>query len=105
MTPVFVQRRPVFRVCSLLAVLTILLLAGCAALSGPPRPDPRSSGIQRLEITSVESPAFEGRAFGRTGQYEKVRGKAHAELDPDDPRNAVITDLRLAPRNARNRVE
>lgn len=105
MTPEFVQRRPVFWVCSLLAVLMILLLAGCTALSGAPRTDARSSGIQRLEITSIESPAFEGRAFGRTGQYEKVRGKAHAELDPDDPRNAVITDLRLAPRNARSKVE
>jgi hypothetical protein len=31
-------------------------------------------------------------------------GKAYGELDPADPKNQVITDLALAPRNARGRV-
>ena len=55
-----------------------------------------------------ESPTFEGRVFGpdgRVGPYEKLRGKAYGEVDPDDPRNALITDLKLAPRNARGKVE
>ena len=39
------------------------------------------------------------------GLYEKLRGKAFGEVDPADPRNAVITDLKLAPRNARGKVE
>jgi hypothetical protein len=39
------------------------------------------------------------------GPYEKLRGKAYGEVDPADPRNAVITDLKLAPRNARGKVE
>jgi hypothetical protein len=39
------------------------------------------------------------------GPYEKLRGKAFGEVDPDDSRNAVITDLKLAPRNARGKVE
>jgi hypothetical protein len=69
------------------------------AASGPP------AGITRLEITSVERPTFDGRTFGRAGAYEKLRGRAYGEIDPDDPRNAVITDLKLAPRNARGRVE
>jgi hypothetical protein len=42
---------------------------------------------------------------GRVGPYEKLRGKAYGEVDPADPRNAVITDLKLAPRNARGMVE
>jgi hypothetical protein len=63
------------------------------------------AGITHLEITSVESPTFEGRAFGRVGPYEKLRGRAYGEVDPDDPRNQVITDLALAPRNARGRVD
>ena len=39
------------------------------------------------------------------GPYEKLRGKAYGEVDPADPRNALITDLKLAPRNARGKVE
>ena len=61
--------------------------------------------IIRIEITSVESPTFEGRTFGSVGRYEKLRGKAYGEVDPTDPRNAVITDIELAPRNANGKVE
>ena len=64
-------------------------------------------GIRRIEIDPArsESPTFEGRSFGSVGQYEKLRGTAYAELDPTDPRNAVITDLDLAPVNERGMVE
>ena len=61
-----------------------------------------------IDRARSESPAFEGRAFGThgsVGRYEKLRGRAYGELDPGDPRNAVITDLARAPRNARGRVE
>jgi hypothetical protein len=66
--------------------------------------------ITRIVIDPAlsESPTFEGRVFGpdgRVGPYEKLRGKAFGEVDPNDPRNAVITDLKLAPRNARGNVE
>jgi hypothetical protein len=63
-------------------------------------------------ITSVtwdparsQSPTFGGLSFGSVGQYEKLRGIATGELDPNDPRNAVITDIELAPRNAAGMVE
>jgi hypothetical protein len=55
--------------------------------------------ITRIEITSTESPTFDGRTFGAIGAYEKLRGKAYGELNPADPRNAVITDIELAARN------
>ena len=61
--------------------------------------------ITRIEITHVESPTFEGRRFGKVGPYEKLRGKAYGEVDPTDPRNALITDIELAPRNANGKVE
>ena len=61
--------------------------------------------IIRIEITSVESPTFEGRTFSSVGPYEKLRGKAYGEVDPTDPHNAVITDIELAPRNANGKVE
>jgi len=37
--------------------------------------------------------------------YEKLRGTAYGELDPLDPRNEVITDIKLAPVNERGMVE
>lgn len=39
------------------------------------------------------------------GPYERLTGRAFGELDPADPLNAAITDLRFAPRNASGRVE
>ena len=77
------------------------MLAACVLL-GAVGADAR---VTRIEITHVESPTFEGRHFGTAGPYKKLRGKAHGEVDPDDPRNAVITDIELAPRNARGMVE
>jgi len=49
--------------------------------------------------------AFDGRTFGHVGAYEQLRGTVSGELDPGDRRNAVITDIDLAPRNPRGKVE
>ena len=51
-----------------------------------------------------QSAAFGASSFGTVGQYEKLRGTATGELDPNDPRNKVITDIELAPRNAAGMV-
>jgi Alpha/beta hydrolase domain len=64
-----------------------------------------NADITRIVITTIESPTFEGVSFGEVGQYEKVRMRAFGEVDPNDPRNAVIADIQLAPRNARGMVE
>jgi len=43
-----------------------------------------------------------------TGQdipYERIAGRAWGELDPSDPKNALITDIAVAPRNANGKVE
>lgn len=76
---------------------------------------PLTAAVAEAHITRIvidpalsESPTFEGKVFGPdggVGPYEKLRGKAYGEVDPDDPRNALITDLTRAPRNARGRVE
>src|SRR5260370_40736309 len=55
-------------------------------------------------ITISTTSAFNGRVFGDAGAYEQVRGTATGELDPLDPRNEVITDIHLAPRNASGKV-
>jgi hypothetical protein len=44
-------------------------------------------------------------ASGNGPAYELLRGHFVGEVDPADPHNAIITDLALAPRNARGRVE
>jgi hypothetical protein len=69
---------------------------------------PTEARITRLQITTVESPTFGGRAFGASGEigtYEKLIGRAYGEVDPTDQRNALITDLVLAPRNTGGNIE
>lgn len=61
--------------------------------------------ITRLEITRTESPTFGGASFGEAGQFEKIVGIAHGEVDPNHSLNAIIQDIGLAPRNARGMVE
>ncbi len=58
-----------------------------------------------VEITRIESPTFDGVSFGNVGQYEKLVRKAFGEIDPGDPRNAVIVDISLAPKNEKRMVE
>jgi hypothetical protein len=50
------------------------------------------------------STAFGGYSFPGVGQYEVITGIASGEVDPSNPQNAVITDLQLAPRNAKGNV-
>lgn len=60
--------------------------------------------VVRLEIVSREA-VDAGRPAGSAGPYEILRGRVHGEVDPTHPRNRIIQDLDLAPRNARGRVE
>ena len=61
--------------------------------------------VTRIVVEHRESPSFNGRSFGKAGQYETLSGHFFGELDPKDSRNAIINDLRFAPRNARGMVE
>ncbi|WP_460965279.1 alpha/beta hydrolase domain-containing protein [Spirosoma litoris] len=82
-------------------VALINCLLAIAILAGPMA----QARIIRIEITSRQAPTFEGKVFGQVGAYEKLRGKAYGELDPASPQNALITDIQLAPRNAKGMVE
>ena len=77
-------------------VLVLMLLA-CASAA--------QAEVKRIVIDRKVSPAFDGRSFGSAGQYETLAGRAFGELDPDDPHNRVITDIRLAQKNANGKVE
>ena len=82
-----------------IAALPCVLAAGLAISSTA------QARITRILIDSKVSPAFNGANFGAAGQYETLVGRAFGELDPNDRRNAVIQDIKLAPRNARRMVE
>src|SRR5689334_1981795 len=61
--------------------------------------------VTRVVIENRESPAYAAKSFGKAGPYELLTGRFFGELDPKDPRNAIINDIQLAPRNARGMVE
>lgn len=66
---------------------------------------PAQAEVKRIVIDRKVSPAFDGRAFGGAGQFETLAGRAFGELDPNDPHNRVITDIRLAQKNRNGKVE
>lgn len=86
--------RPVVR-----TVLVSLLPITLACIS-----QPAEARITSIQINSRVL-AYGGASFGSVGQYETLRGVAFGEVDPNDPLNEVITDIKLAPRNARGMVE
>lgn len=65
-----------------------LALVFCAAAAG--------------RVVKVE---VEHRELAKSASYEILAGRFFGELDPADPRNAIINDLSLAPKNARGLVE
>ncbi|WP_219763983.1 alpha/beta hydrolase domain-containing protein [Neoroseomonas alba] len=77
-----------------------LAVAGLSMLSAPPRAE-----VTRFEVAGAPEIVFEGRSFGEVGRYERIAARATIALDPADPRNALIADIALAPRNAQGRVE
>jgi hypothetical protein len=66
---------------------------------------PVQARVTKIVIDGRVSPAFDGASFGNAGQYETLTGRAFGELDPNDPHNAIIQDIKLAPRNSRGMVE
>jgi hypothetical protein len=83
------------------AAFTCVLVAGCAFCAAVPV----HARVKKIQIIAKESPTFGGYSWPGVGQYEKIVGKAFGEIDPQDPKNAVIVDLQLAPRNAKGLVE
>ncbi|MBV0882096.1 hypothetical protein KTQ42_22730 [Noviherbaspirillum sp. L7-7A] len=106
---------------SRMIVVTLSIALGISGCGGsdddqqaaaPPGPSQsivpvKTAGITRIEINPAASEAvtFGGKAFGTVGAYQKIRGTASGQLDPNDPKNKVITDIALAPRNADGMVD
>ena len=60
--------------------------------------------VTKLLITS-RRPFAQEKAFGNVGPYEQLDGTVYFAVDPNHPANSVITDLKLAPRDANGRVQ
>ena len=67
-------------------------------------PLPARAELKRVEITTRVD-VLGGKAFGEVGPYEKIHGRAFFAVDPSHPRNRIIADIDLAPRNKEGKVE
>ncbi len=79
----------------------ILLLVAAGILAGAPIADAHTSRIQILS----RSIAFGGYSFPGVGQYEVITGIATGEINPNDAKNALITDIARAPRLPNGNVQ
>jgi len=62
------------------------------------------ANVVRVEILQ-KAPVATPPGAEAVGPFERISGRIHGEVDPDDPKNAIITDITLAPRNANGKVE
>ncbi|MBS0262297.1 MAG: hypothetical protein JSS02_10135 [Planctomycetes bacterium] len=83
-----------FSVCAILGALTLSVF----------HTQHISAEVVRVQIDQRE-PFAEGEAFGTAGPYERIAGRLFLEVDPAHSANLRITDVSLAPRNTRGRVE
>lgn len=63
-----------------------------------------SAALLHIDVRE-RSTVLGGRAFGATGAYEHIKGKARFAVDPEGARNRSIVDIRFAPRNPNGLVE
>ncbi|MBT2325485.1 hypothetical protein J7E62_24435 [Variovorax paradoxus] len=94
--------------CAALAALMMATTAcggGGGGHGGVPAPAPTPApAAPQMKLTIASTTDFAG-SFGTVGGYEQLTGTLSGEVDPRDPKNAVIQDLDLAPVNARGMVE
>ncbi len=65
---------------------------------------PSHADVVRVVVES-RSVVADGAAYGLAGPYEKLAGMVHFEVDPANAANRTVSDIELAPRNERGRVE
>ncbi len=74
-------------------------LVGVAAAVSLAWTPPSDARVTRIIIDAGPTP------LAADATYQTLTGRAFGELDPLDPHNDLITDIALAPRNARGKVE
>jgi hypothetical protein len=90
-SPSFRHLKSVFR--------AVLPLVTVAVMSGPV-----TAHVVRVDVTSRAS-VLNGKAWGKSGPYEKISGRVYFAVDPKNQHNRRIVDLDKAPRNSQGEVE
>ncbi len=62
------------------------------------------AALLRIEV-SERSDVLEGKAFGASGPYERIAGRAFFAVDPTLPANQIVVDIGKAPRDENGLVE
>ena len=70
----------------------IVLGIPCFVIAMLLMPTPSEARVVSVQM-NPPTIAFGGYAWPGVGQYEKITGVAYAEVDPTDPRNAIIVDI------------
>src|SRR5215213_5933012 len=94
------RRGKSYGIAAILGQTTALSVVAFAAVTAPG--GVAEAKVSRIVIDKVEALKD---TPGQVTPMEKLRGRAFGELDPQDPANAQIVDLKLAPRNANGKVE
>lgn len=74
---------------------------GGGGVVAPPASAPAAPQMKLTISATTDMPG----SFGSVGSYEQLTGTISGEVDPKDPKNAVIQDLDLASVNARGMIE
>ena len=80
------------------------MVVGCACVLAVMAPAFAAGEVTRVEI-AMHQDVLAGRSFGSSGRYEELTGQVFIAVNPADPRNGVIADLNLAPRNTEGRPD
>jgi hypothetical protein len=72
------------------------VLAGCGSfmISGIPTAEARITSLTNCTTTSP----YGSTSFGTAGTYQQLACTANGAVDPNDPLNAIIQDIKLAPK-------
>src|SRR5499427_2646292 len=87
--------------CDRMGRRTVLASALAALLACAAPADARVTKIVLNPSADSDPVLSDGAPF----PIKRITGRAYGELDPRDPHNAIIQDIRLAPRNKRGKVE
>ena len=85
---------PLFRRSALVGVAAAVSLAWASS---------SEARVTKIIIDRTVSPA--SLPNGQDIPYQTLTGRAFGELDPNDPHDAIITDIQVAPRNPNSKVE
>jgi len=84
--------------------LNLIIVKMVAVLCIQFMPMAAAAKVVRVEVLSQKVVSSTSEK-GRIGPYEVIKGIIYLEVNPDDPANRLIVDLKLAERNSRGNVE